>query len=224
MERFSTEETAREYLEAIRWPNGPVCPHCQNANQEKIWEIKANKDKKIRAGLRECVECGKQFTVTVDTIFEDSHIPLQKWLVAWYLVASSKKGISALQIQRSLGLGSYRTAWMMMHKIRHAMKDKAVDQMLDGVLEADETYVGGKPRPVWRQTIGNGWLSPKFQVKTPVVALVQRGGKIRTKVMARVNSEKSETVHWPERRQQCNREHRPVRQLYPRIVKSLQAA
>jgi transposase-like protein len=177
MKHFSDEETAREYLEAIRWPNGVVCPHCKNNEAKQIWKIRANEAKKVRAGLYQCGKCDKQFTVTVGTIFEDSHIPLSKWLVAWYLVSSSKKGISALQIQRSLGLGSYRTAWMMMHKIRHAMKDPAISEPLDGTLEADETYVGGKP--------GRGFGSPKirkgFRVgsnKTPVIALVQRGGKV----------------------------------------------
>lgn len=218
MERFSTEETAREYLESIRWPNGPVCPHCQNANQEKIWAIKANKDKKVRAGLRECVECGKQFTVTVDTIFEDSHIPLQKWLVAWYLVASSKKGISALQIQRSLGLGSYRTAWMMMHKIRHALKDKAIDQMLGGVLEADETYVGGKPHPYGDKRLERLGFR-KGSVKTPVVALVQRGGKIRTQVMPRV-TQKNLKLFIGINADQNAVINTDQSALYPRIVKS----
>jgi transposase-like protein len=186
MERFSTDETAREYLEAIRWPNGTVCPHCKNSDPKKIWKIRPNLTKKIRAGLYRCAECDKEFTCTVGTIFEDSHIPLKKWLVAWYLICSSKKGISALQIQRSLGLGSYRTAWMMMHKIRHSMKDPAYNEPLDGVLEADETYVGGKPGPhdAGRMT-KHGFR--RYSTKTPVIALVQRGGKIRTKVVATVS-------------------------------------
>src|SRR5262245_27710523 len=100
---FATDESARQYLESIRWPDGPVCPHCGGKTS---WEIKPNRNKKIRAGLRHCTDCKKQFTVTVGTIFEDSHIPLRKWLVAWYLLCSSKKGISSLQIQRMLGLGS----------------------------------------------------------------------------------------------------------------------
>jgi transposase-like protein len=185
-QHFNTDETAREYLEAIRWPKGVVCPHCKNSDAKKIWKIQPNPKKKIRAGLYDCVECGKQFTCTVGTIFEDSHIPLKKWLIAWYLVCSSKKGISALQIQRSLGLGSYRTAWMMMHKIRHAMKDPAIHEALGGVLEADETYVGGKPGPhdAGRMTkLG----FRRYSTKTPVIALVQRGGKIRTKVVATVS-------------------------------------
>src|SRR2546421_12555710 len=144
--RFGTDEKARQYLEEIRWPNGVVCPHCKNAEQERIWAIKASSTAKIRAGLRQCAACKKQFTVTVGTIFEDSHIPLRKWLVAWYLLCSSKKGISALQIQRMLGLGSYRSAWFMMHRIRYALADQAFSGKLGsggGTVEVDETYVGG---------------------------------------------------------------------------------
>jgi transposase-like protein len=171
-------------LEAIRWPNGPVCPHCKNTDAKKIWKIQPNEAKKIRAGLYHCAECNGQFTVTVKTIFEDSHIPLRKWLVAWYLICSSKKGISAVQIQRSLGLGSYRTAWMMMHKIRHAMKDPAFNAPLDGTVECDETFVGGKPRPGAEASKDSGYR--KGSKKVPVVALVQRDGNVRTKVVANV--------------------------------------
>ena len=144
--RFSTDSAARAYLEEIRWPNGVVCPHCQNADPKRIWEIKESAQGNIRPGLRQCAECKKQFTVTVGTIFEDSHIPLRKWLVAWYLLCASKKGISSLQIQRMLGLGSYRTALFMMHRIRYALSHPAFTKgmMLKGVVEVDETYVGGK--------------------------------------------------------------------------------
>ena len=144
--RFGTDKKARQYLEEIRWPNGVVCPHCQNADPKRIWEIKASAQGNIRPGLRQCAECKKQFTVTVGTIFEDSHIPLRKWLVAWYLLCASKKGISSLQIQRMLGLGSYRTALFMMHRIRYALSHPAFTKgmMLKGVVEVDETYVGGK--------------------------------------------------------------------------------
>jgi transposase-like protein len=118
--RFSTDEKARQYLEKIRWPRGVVCPHCRNRVEKRIWQIKANAGKNIRAGLYHCAKCGKQFTVTVGTMFEDSHIPLRKWLVAWYLLCSSDKAISALEFQRLLELGSYRTALFMMHRIRNA--------------------------------------------------------------------------------------------------------
>jgi transposase-like protein len=179
--RFSTDETARQYLEQIRWPDGVVCPHCKNANQKRIWEIKANEASKIRAGLYQCAECKKQFTCTVGTIFEDSHIPLRKWLVAWYLLCSSKKGISSLQIQRMLGLGSYRTALFMMHRIRYALAHPEFTKQLTGVVEVDETYIGGK---VHGQGRGRGVAN-----KTCVVSLVERGGKARSMVMNRVTAE-----------------------------------
>jgi transposase-like protein len=176
--RFADDTKARDYLEAIRWPNGVICPHCKQNDQSAFWKIEENKKKKVRAGLRQCVPCGKQFTCTVGTIFEDSHIPLRKWLVAWYLLCASKKGISACQIQRMLGLGSYRTAWMMMHKIRYALQSPAFETKLSGVVEADETYIGGVVRGKGRRFTGN---------KAAVVALVQRGGGVRSQVMDRVN-------------------------------------
>src|SRR5271154_7202644 len=148
---FNTDLTAREYLEKLLWPNGAVCPHCKNAESKSIWKIKANKEKKIREGLHRCAKCNKEFTVTVGTIFEDSHIPLRKWLVAWYLISTAKKGISALWIQQNLPLGSYRTAWMMMHKIRHALKDASVAEQMSGTLECDETYVNALPRKSEKQ-------------------------------------------------------------------------
>ena len=125
MAHFSTEETARQYLESIRWPDGPVCVHC--GGTEKIYRIKPNLEKKVRFGLYECGDCHEQFTVTLGTIFEKSKIPLNLWLVAWYLICSSKKGFGATQLQRTLGLGSYRTAWFMMHRIRYALADPVFD-------------------------------------------------------------------------------------------------
>ena len=188
MERFAPDEAeratdpdrkAREYLEAIRWPGGPTCPHCKNAEPNKIWKLVANKAKKIRPGLYHCAECKKQFGVMVKTIFTDSHIPLRTWLVAWYLICNAKKGVSALQIQRALNLGSYRTAWMMMHKIRHALKDPAFSEPLSGTLEVDETFIGPNPKP-------NRKGYRKGSSKVPVAVLVQRGGQIRTKVIPSV--------------------------------------
>src|SRR6266699_3011069 len=177
--RFGTDEKARLYLEEIRWPNGVVCPHCKNADHKRIWEINASESANIRVGLRQCAECKKQFTVTVGTIFEDSHIPLRKWLVAWYLLCSSKKGISSLQIQRMLGLGSYRTALFMMHRIRYAISHPNFTGMLKGTVEVDETYVGGKVR-------GKGRRFGKLGNKTCVVSLVERGGNARSFVLNRI--------------------------------------
>ncbi len=181
MQRFDNEDTAREYLEAIRWPNGPVCPHCGNCDPAKVWAIEANAAKKVRPGLRQCAECKKQFTVTVGTIFEDSKVPLHKWLIAWYLLCSSKKGIAALELQRVLGLGSYRTAWFMLHRIRYALKSPEFQERMGGTVEVDETWVGGKKT-------GKRFQGRKDH-RTPVVAMVERGGNVRSRVVARVTGE-----------------------------------
>ena len=176
-EHFSTDETARKYIERILWPHGAVCPHCQNANQDKIWKIKENKAKGIRAGLHRCAECDKEFTVTVGTIFEDSKIPLRKWLLAWYMICSAKKGISSLQLQRQLKLGSYRTALFMAHRIRYALKSESFAEKLSGTVEADECFV-----PTGTQSEGK-----RARTLTPVFAMVQRGGDVRSQVMPTVN-------------------------------------
>jgi transposase-like protein len=177
MERFPDDEKARKHLEEIRWKNGIVCPHCFCNDQANFSNIAANLEKKVRAGLRYCSACGKQFTCTVGTIFEDSHIPLRKWVIAWYLLCTSKKGISALQVKRMLDLGSYRTAWMMMHKIRYALQSPSFSEKLSGTVEVDETYVGGKVRGMGRCYKGN---------KTAVVALVERNGGVRSQVVQTV--------------------------------------
>jgi transposase-like protein len=176
-QRFNTDAAAREYLENIWWPNGPVCPHCKNNDQKKIWKVTPNADKKIREGLYSCAECKKQFTCTIGTVFEDSHIPLRKWMIAWYLNCSSKKGISSLQLQRILDLGSYRTALFMQHRIRHALRDPVFNDKLSGTVEADETYIGGK-----KKFVGRG----SRKGKVPVVSLLERGGRVRSQVMTHV--------------------------------------
>jgi transposase-like protein len=172
---FATDDQARKFLETWLWPDGPTCPRCKSSNPERVYEMKAAS---VRAGLFNCKDCRRQFTVTMGTIFEDSHIPLRKWLVAWYLLCSSKKGMSSLQMQRILGLGSYRTALFMTHRIRHALRDTVYPDKLSGTVEMDETYIGGK-------NTGRG-KSRRFENKTPVVALVERGGRVRSQVMERV--------------------------------------
>ena len=169
-----TEDHAREYLERLRWPNGAVCVHCGQNGAAKL------NGKATRPGVHKCKEpkCRKQFTVTVGTIFERSHIPLKTWVMAFCLICASKKGISALQLQRMLGLGSYQSAWHMAHRIRHAMQNEPLHGMLTGTVEVDETWVGPRLR-------GQG-KGLKIANKTPVVALVQRDGPMRTRVMDRV--------------------------------------
>jgi transposase-like protein len=114
-----TEDEARKMLEDIRWPNGIECPHCQSKNVVKI----ISEAKTVRDGLLRCKDCRKQFTVTVGTIMERSHIALRQWVQAFYSMCSHKKGISALQLQRNLGLHSYQSAWHLAHRIRAAMKE-----------------------------------------------------------------------------------------------------
>src|ERR1700745_37794 len=135
------EHQARETIERNLWPDGPVCPHCGAVENVTRLQGQAH-----RPGVFQCNNCHEQFTVTVGTIFEDSHLPLRKWLMAFALLCSAKKGISALQLQRELEFGSYRTAWHMAMRIRHAMSKEPLAGLLKGTVEADETYVGGKPR------------------------------------------------------------------------------
>ena len=173
---FYTDEKAREYLETWLWPNGPTCPRCQSNDPKCVYKMQGAT---VRQGLHNCRDCKRQFTVTVGTIFEDSHIPIRKWLVAWFLLASSKKGISSLQLQRILGIGSYHTALFMTHRIRHTLKAESFPAKLNGTVECDETYVGGKTRGKGAAFMGN---------KTPVFSLVERNGTKRSMVMERVTA------------------------------------
>jgi len=172
--RFSTEEAAIAYFESVRWPNGPTCPHCGNADQERIYKLTANGSAKIRLGLYKCAECRETFTVRVGTVMEDSHIPLRKWLIAFYMMCASKTQISALQLQRQLEIGSYNTALFLCHRIRFALTDLLPTDKLDGTVEVDEAYFGGKAHGKGRAYTGN---------KTPVVSLVERGGRVRSHIM-----------------------------------------
>lgn len=115
---FTNEDAARAHFEALRWPNGPVCPHCGSVDAAT-----ALQGKSTRPGVYKCRECKKPFTATIGTLYERSHIPLHKWLLATHLLCASKKGISAHQLYRMLGFGSYRTAWFMAHRIREGMRD-----------------------------------------------------------------------------------------------------
>ncbi len=180
MQRFSTEEAARVYFEKIRWQHGKSCPHCGNADESRIYALTANRSAKIRAGLYKCAECRDTFTVTVGTVMEDSHIPLNKWLIAFYMMCASKTQISALQLQRQLELGSYRTALFLCHRVRFALMDIFPARKLDGIVEADETYIGGKVRGKGRAYVGN---------KTAVVSRVERGGDVRSRVVDMVTGE-----------------------------------
>ena len=164
IERFHSEERCRSYLEGLRWPDGIECPRCQSNRVSPI---------KDRAQF-DCDSCHYQFSVTAGTIFHDSHLPLRTWLLTTFIICESKKGVSANQIKRMIGV-SYKTAWYLCHRIRAAMRDASVG-MLSGIVEVDETYVGGKVRGKGRGYRDN---------KTIVVGAIQRGGPVRLKVEQR---------------------------------------
>jgi len=173
--RFNNETAARKHLEAIRWPDGPICPHCGCVdNSHRI------KGKSARPGLWFCADCRKQYTVTVGTLFERSKIPLHKWLLATHLLCASKKGMSAHQLHRMLGV-TYKTAWFMAHRIREAMREPNPGAVGGGnkVVEADETYVGGKAK--------NRAFGPPPK-KEPVFSLVERDGEVRSFHIAKVDA------------------------------------
>jgi transposase-like protein len=140
---FADEDLAREWLEAKRWPTGPVCPHCGVIDRAYKLVPKATSSRPVRKGVWKCRDCRKQFTVTIGTIFAETHIPLNKWLYAIHLMCSSKKGVSALQLSRTLEI-TYKSAWFLAHRVRKAMEKDPMRDKLTGVVEADETYVGGK--------------------------------------------------------------------------------
>jgi transposase-like protein len=142
---FHDEEAAFAFLEGELWPNGPVCPHCGGI--DRISKIKANPAKRVRIGLHECRDCGRQFTVKVGTVFEHGRIPLHKMLQAVHLLCSSKKGISAHQLHRILEV-QYKTAWFLAHRIREAMRDGTLAPFggQNKVVEADDSMIGGKAK------------------------------------------------------------------------------
>jgi len=166
---FHDKDLARKYLENLRWPDGPICPHCGGI--EKIYTMKS---KKARAGLYKCGDCRQQFTVTVGSLFSDSKVPLNKWLMAVFLMCSSKKGISSHQLHRMLNV-TYKTAWFMTHRIREAMKDPVFTKLggNGGIVEVDETFWGNcKPKG---QKKGRG-----YHHKEKIFSLVERGGEVRS--------------------------------------------
>lgn len=180
---FHDEAAAFAHVEAILWENGPVCPHCGGV--ERIYVLKnvrskpskKNPEGVIRHGLKKCGQCSKQFTVRIGTIFEESHIELHKWLQAIHLMVSSKKGVSAHQLHRTLEI-TYKSAWFLAHRIREAMRSGELAPMGGNgkVVEADETYFGDKEVVTKRTKRGKSGLSSK----RVVVGLVERGGSVRT--------------------------------------------
>lgn len=206
--QFTDEDKAREYLEAMRWPEGAVCPHCgligeayrivrKEPDLEKL-KLTRQRYRKPQKGLWKCKGCRKQFTVTVKTIFEDSHIPLHKWLLAIHLMCASKKGISAHQLMRMLDIKQYKSAWFMAHRIRYAMTGELPEKM-NGIVEADETYIGGKARNKVRHAVKVGQRAqdrPLRYGKEAVFSVVQRGGRVYSRHLERVTAENlTEVLH-----------------------------
>jgi transposase-like protein len=181
---FQDSEKARQFLEKLRWPNGAVCPHCGCTTAYKLTPKPTSK-RPVRPGVYKCKECAEQFTVTVNTIFEDSHIPLNKWLLAIHLLCASKKGMSAHQMHRMLGV-TYKSAWFMAHRIRYMMSQPSFKSKLFGVVEADETYVGPKVR-------GRGHAEA-YDRKQKVFALVKRDGDVRSFHVERVTADNLHSI------------------------------
>lgn len=186
-QHFQDADKARAFLEKLRWPNGPVCPHCNCTTAYKL-TAKPGSKKPVRPGVYKCKDCEQQFTVTVNTIFEDSHIPLNKWLLAIHLLCASKKGMSAHQLHRMLGV-TYKSAWFMAHRVRYMMSQPSFKQKMFGVIEADETYVGGK-----RRNQGGQGRPGDYSHKQKVFSLVKRGGDVRSFHVERVTAENLQSV------------------------------
>lgn len=172
--KFATEDSCLDYIEKMRWPNGELgCVHCGEVGRISKITREAGKNKRTR--IYQCLACGKQFSATSGTIFNDTHLSLTKWFMAIALICEAKKGLSALQMQRHLGV-NYRTAWHLCHRIREAMQDGGLltgeVTLLTGVVEADETYVGGKLKRKGRPYV-------KKEKKDVVLGMIERGGKVR---------------------------------------------
>ncbi len=180
---FSDEAKARAFFEKQRWPNGPQCPFCGETENVTRLGGKAGAE-----GRLHCRSCRKKFSVTVGTVMERSHIPLTKWLMTFRLMASSKKGVSAHQVHRMLGV-TYKTAWFLCHRVREAMGLPKSTEPIGGkgkTVEADETFVGGKAKNVHR--------GKPIPPKRPVVALVERGGEVRARHVADVTAKSIRSV------------------------------
>lgn len=174
--RFSTEDACKGYLVRLRWPNGVACPRCENTKVHKL----------TRPWTWQCKKCSKQgyrFSPLVGTIFENTNYPLTTWFQVIYLMCQSKKGMSAMQIQRTIGAGSYRTAWYMCHRIRAAMKNGEFTKLM-GSVEVDETYIGGKDKNRHRSQRG-GSRGPKGKIA--VIGAIARKGNVVAQVIERTD-------------------------------------
>lgn len=173
MERFPDDESCIAHLEKIRWGDKPTCPYCESENV-------ARKKEKDKIGRWNCHLCKSSFNVLAKTMFQGTHIPLQKWFVGIALVVNAKKSLSSSQLGRDLGLNQ-RSAWYMMHRIRAEMARKS-PTLLQGIIEADETYIGGKPRKRNKRKDDKPNKRGRGTKKTPVLGAVERGGNVKAQV------------------------------------------
>jgi len=174
IERYDSDDKCRVTLEKLRWPMGVRCIRCQS---DKIF--RADKRKQF-----ECGACGYHFSVTTGTIMHDTHLPLRKWFIATYLICESKKGISALQLKRTLGV-AYKTAWYLCHRIREAVKDVDHSELLSGIVECDEAFIGGNPKNMHKsrkEKLQRVPGSMRFDHKVAVLGALQRDGDVRLEV------------------------------------------
>jgi transposase-like protein len=193
-ELFADEDKTRQFLENRRWQNGPVCPHCK-AKQIYALIAKPGSNHPVPKGTYKCGKCREKFTVRIGTVFEDSRLPLSKWLMAFHLLCSSKKGMSSHQIARELGI-TQKSAWFLNHRIREAMKQGPSAQLLKGQVEVGETYVDGKPR---KGTVPH--KRGRGTKKTRVMVLIERGGDAHCQPLEQVDAEslKKEIAVWVSR-------------------------
>lgn len=172
LQYFNDEHTCRNYLEQIRWSGGLICPY-EDCKHNKVFKFSNGK-------VYKCAKCKRQYSVKVGTIFEDSKIPLQKWFAAIYLITSHKKGISSLQLHRDLGV-TQKTAWYMLHRVRHTLGINHPKEKLSGTVEADETFIGGKEGNKHKKKRTPNTQGRSVEKKSAVVGLIERGGELRAK-------------------------------------------
>ena len=171
-EKFGNDEKCRMYLEKLRWPEGVRCVRCDSDKISRIY----------KRNQFACDSCQYQFSATAGTIFHDSHLPLMKWFAAIYLLSESKKGMSALQLKRTLKV-AYKTAWYLCHRIREAVKDAGHSDLLSGICEVDEAYIGGKPFNMHKNRLAKlSKHGTAYENKVMVLGAIERGGNVRLQV------------------------------------------